>query len=216
MQNTFVTWIAVLGLLSACGGAQSGGADAPEEEAPTESAEPAAEEGEATAEPEAAEKDAKEETADAGESASASASDRHRSALGTLTAENTRFVLSFERSEAGEAAAEECEQFASKPQKKTACITKARKKITADVLHFVKDDADQWYWITSTQKGTGLKQLSKVKIEIGKDTASSVEVIAKGPGASTTVIDVLDDYTIAMPSKHGRLVYEAKVGLEQK
>jgi hypothetical protein len=158
------------------------------------------------AEPAPAESEPKEAEEDSGPKPTRPASEQ-------LLLADQMYSLSFSSSEAGDKAEELCSKHADNPKKKNECMRRERSKIKKDVLHFVRDDQGNLFWITSEQRGNKLKRLKKVGFKVLKETENSVEIQAKGMAKPVT-IGVPSDYSIEVPdSQHGKLVYNAKVNL---
>jgi hypothetical protein len=141
-----------------------------------------------------------------------------------LKAPDTVFLFSFNDSEPKQAAEEKCDKkHADNPKKKNECMAGERKKFPAEGHRFKKDDkGDQWWWITVHQTGNKLIEIHKIPIEFGEVTATSVTLksVGKDKGKkpfanppAKVVFEVPNDYQIAIKDpKHGRLVFQAKVG----
>jgi hypothetical protein len=140
-----------------------------------------------------------------------------------LKAPDTVFLFSFNDSEPKQAAEEKCDKkHADNPKKKNECMGGERKKFPAEGHRFKKDEKDQWWWITVHQTGNKLVEIHKIPIEFGEATATSVTLKSVGkdkgkkPFANPPAkveFEVPNDYQIALKDpKHGRLVFQAKVG----
>jgi hypothetical protein len=140
-----------------------------------------------------------------------------------LTAPDVVFLFDFNDSEPKQAAEEKCSKKAGdNAKKKNECMAAERKKFPADGHRFKKDEKDQWWWITVRQNGNRLNALHKIPVEFGEQTATSVTLkpVGKDVGSapmtppSQIVFEVPNDYQIALKDpKHGRLVFQAKVGV---
>jgi hypothetical protein len=135
-----------------------------------------------------------------------------------LISNDTMFSLNFSSSEPGKKAEERCDkQYAKNPKQRNACMRKARTGVKEDVLQFTKDDKGRLYWTISQQKGSKLKRIKKVQFKLGKETENSIEIKLLGGSGRTLVIQIPNDYTIAVPNqKYGKLVYDAKVDLPKE
>ena len=140
-----------------------------------------------------------------------------------LQAPDTVFLFSFNDSEPMKAAEEKCDKKApNDPKKKNECMAGARKQFADEGHRFTKDDKDQWWWITVHKTGNKLVEVHKIPVEFGEATGTSITLKTTGkdkgkkPFANPpakVVFEVPNDYQIAMKDpKHGRLVFQAKVG----
>jgi hypothetical protein len=205
--------------------AACGDSNKPAEE-PTESAE--AQKESADAEPAAEEKaDAADAEAKKEEEAPADSSSSgptiKRTAKDIVTAPDVVFMFSFNESDVKKEAEERCDKKAKDdPKKRAECMTKEKDKIEADGMQF-KQEKDRWYWLTIRRKGKVLVSLHKLPIEFEQDSDHSIvlkpvgkdEGTQRGKGApGETKVEVPNDYQIVITDpKHGRMVYEAKLGL---
>jgi hypothetical protein len=140
-----------------------------------------------------------------------------------VTGEGVLFMFAFSRSEAREKADQQCTaKSGDDPQKKAECMTKASDKFDADGMAFQKDSEDKWWWLTIRRKGSSLITLHKIEFDFGEETDRSITIKPKGRDKGTkpmsvpkqVVIEVPDESHIAVVDpKHGRMVYEAKLGL---
>ena len=140
-----------------------------------------------------------------------------------LTAPDVVFLFDFNDSEPKQAAEEKCSKKAGdNAKKKNECMAAERKNFPADGHRFKKDEKGQWWWITVRQNGNRLNALHKIPVEFGEETATSITLkpVGKDKGSapmsppSQIVFEVPNDYQIAIKDpKHGRLVFQAKVGV---
>jgi hypothetical protein len=146
-----------------------------------------------------------------------------RTAQDILTAPDVVFLFDFNDSEPKQAAEEKCSKKAGdNAKKKNECMAAERKNFPADGHRFKKDEKGQWWWITVRQNGNRLNALHKIPVEFGEETATSITLkpVGKDKGSapmsppSQIVFEVPNDYQIAIKDpKHGRLVFQAKVGV---
>lgn len=209
-------------LLVACGGS----APAPKEPE-AESEKPAAAEGEKPTEDAKADEGKSDEKTDesAKSDSSSSGPTITRTAKDIVTAPDTLFMFSFNESDVKQKAEEACEgRSKGDPKKRAECMTKEKGKIEADGVGF-KQENGNWYYLTIRRKGKVLTNLHKVAFEWGAETPNSVVLKITGkdtgtkPGKfpSEVKIEVPNDYQIVLnDSEHGKMVYEAKIGLLSK
>ena len=141
-----------------------------------------------------------------------------------LLAPEVVFMFSFNDSDPKKEAEEKCSKTAKDdPKKQNECLAKARKKFdNADGFRFEKDDKDTWWWHTVRKQGAKLVSVHKIPVEI-EEKEKSVVLKPSGRDKGTkpwanppkqVVFDVPNDYQITQDDpKHGKLVYEAKVGI---
>lgn len=136
-----------------------------------------------------------------------------RTASETLLLPGQMYSLAFSSSEVGDKAEQRCQKHADKPQKRNQCMKQERAKIKDDVLHFIKDERGNMFWVVSEQRGNLLKRRKKVGFKIVKETENTVELKLKG-AAAPVVITVPNDYSIEVPDpNHGSLIYESKMDI---
>ncbi|HYJ08717.1 MAG TPA: hypothetical protein VEX18_06900 [Polyangiaceae bacterium] len=204
--------VSLLALMGACGGGKpaDSAADADPKAAETKSAEPSGDESksEAKSDEKADEKKADEKKAD-GPTASRTPED-------ILKAPDTVFLFSFNDSEPKQVAEEKCTKKAGDdPKKMNQCMSGERKKFEAKGHRF-KQENEQWWWITVRQVGNRLVTVNKTAVEFAEQSDSSVTLKPKDKG-NAVVFEVPNDYQIAVKDpKHGRLVFQAKVGSLQE
>jgi hypothetical protein len=209
-------------LLVACGGS----APAPKEPE-AESEKPAAAESEKPAEDAKAEDAKPEEKKDesAKSDSSSSGPTITRTAKDIVTAPDTLFMFSFNESDVKQKAEDACEgRSKGDPKKRAECMTKEKGKIDSDGVGF-KQENGNWYFLTIRRKGKVLTNLHKVSFEWGAETPNSVVLKITGKDTGTkpgrfpneVKIEVPNDYQIVLDDpEHGKMVYEAKIGLLSK
>lgn len=145
--------------------------------------------------------------------------------IAMITARDAAFLIDYSNSEAKQKAAEACEkESAGDPEKKGACLTKARDKFLPDVLRFRKDSETQTSLLVYKRKGTALSELWVGLVSLSEPSPDSVKVtfLNKGKGyrplwqgtKSDVVIQVPNEYSIELDDPAlGHLRYDAKIGL---
>lgn len=208
-----------LASLSGCGGSQPA-AEEPKEEAAADeskSEEKAEEKSDEKAEEKKEEK--KEEAKPAG-----GMPEVKRTAKDHITAPDVVFMFSFNDSDPKKKAEERCEaQSKGDPKKNAQCMTKERGKFPADGMQFKKSDKGEWTWMTLRRKGSVITYLHKIPFEFGEEKETSIVLKLSGKDTgkspmrsipSQITIEVPNEFSIAMQDpEHGRLVYEAKIGI---
>jgi hypothetical protein len=205
-------------VMAACGGSNKPAEEPESVEAKPESAEGGADK-EEKSEPAESEKKKEEAPADA----SSSGPTIKRTAKDIVTGPDVVFMFSFNESDVKKEAEERCDKKAKDdPKKRAECMTKEKDKIEADGMQF-KLEKDRWYWLTIRRKGKVLVNLHKLPIEFDQDSDHSIvlkpvgkdEGTLRGKGApGETKVEVPNDYQIVITDPtHGRMVYEAKLGL---
>ena len=211
--------VSLVALVSACGGSKpaDSAADADTKAGEAKSAEPPSDESKSEAksddkpdEKKADEKKVDEKKADEGPKASRTPED-------ILKAPDTVFLFSFNDSEPKQAAEEKCTKKAGDdPKKMNQCMAGERKKFEPKGHRFKLDEKEQWWWITVRQVGNRLVTVQKTPVEFADQTDTSVTLKPKDKGGPV-VFEVPNDYQIALKDpKHGRLVFQAKVGSVQE
>jgi hypothetical protein len=213
-----LVFVSILWLALACGAQK-----------PAESAEPARSDGGAAAD--AAPKDGDGTNEAAGGAAAdsdkgASASDGPkptRTPEDIITAPDVVFLFSFNDSDPKKKAEEKCSQSAGDDAKRmNDCMARARKTFPADGHRFLKDDKEQWWWITVRQTGNRLVAIHRIPVDFADQTDASITLkpVGKDKGSAPmkppakVVFEVPNDYQIVLNDpEHGRLVYQAKVGI---
>lgn len=220
----FSTLICAACTAAACGGSVAGSPDTQTPaEKPVDSAEsPKAQSSEAKAQTET-EAEASTEDTRAEETAKKDPFRLVRSPKDIVTAGDTAFVLAFGSSEVGEQADAECREKAGNDKAAhTECLEKMRRKINAKILRFVNKN-DQWWFVTYDQKGDQLIALHRMEFDFGEVTEQTVALLPKGKDKGLAplarlprqvVITVPNEYSIEVVDPiHGKLVYEAKIGI---
>jgi hypothetical protein len=141
-----------------------------------------------------------------------------------ITAPDLAFMFSFNDSEPKAKAEEKCTAASGEDPKKMAqCMTKARAKFDADGMQFKQNDQGKWEWLTLRRKGKQIITLHRIEFEFGDEKKDGVTLKTAGKDRGTkpyvnvprTVeIEVPNEFQIAVQDPtHGRLVYEAKIGI---
>jgi hypothetical protein len=138
-----------------------------------------------------------------------------------LEAKDTIFFLSYNDSDLKKHADAHCSK--KDPKKSAACMEKARVEIDAEGHQFMQDPKGHWWWLVLRRKGNTLLTVHKMLYEYGAQTDRSVVIRPEGKdhGAKPwrkppleVKIEVPNDFRIVVHDpKHGKMVYEAKVGL---
>ncbi len=147
-----------------------------------------------------------------------------RSAKDYLTAPDVTFMFSFNDSDPKAKAEERCTKSSKNDPKKMAqCMEKERNKFPADGMQFKQNDKGEWTWYTLRRKGSTISWLHRIPFEFGeeKETSITLKLGSKDTGKtpmrnipSTITIEIPNEFQIAMQDpEHGRLVYEAKIGI---
>jgi hypothetical protein len=201
--------------LPACGGSQPPA----EEPTPAKSAPAADTKPDDTSADDAKKDDAKSDT----KSSDSSGPEVKRTAKDIITAPEVTFMFNFNDSEPKEKAEKACNAEAGDDPKKMAlCMKKASGKFEADGMQFKKDNKGEWVWLTLRRKGAAITVLHSVHIEFGDDSPTAVVIkptgkdTGKQPGKvpSEVTIEVPNEFEIALKDPtHGRMVYEAKIGI---
>jgi hypothetical protein len=210
--------VCVLALVAACGGAAKPAESGTEPSASAEPAKPAASADAPDTKAAAAKADATKPSAPVDDSPKPT-----RTPEDILTAPDVLFLFSFNDSEPKQVAEDKCTKKAGNDAKKmNQCMAGERKQFPADGYRFKKDESGHWWWITVRQTGNRLVALHKIPVEIGEQTDKSVTLKPVGKDKGTkpmtppakVVFEVPNDYQIAIQDpKHGRLVFQAKVGV---
>lgn len=141
-----------------------------------------------------------------------------------ITAPDVTFMFSFNDSEPKQKAEERCtSQSKNDPKKMAQCMTKERGKFPADGMQFKKNDKGDWTWMTLRRKGSTIQYLHKIAFDFGdeKETSIVLKLTGKDTGQSPMgkvpsqlTVEVPNEFQIAIQDpEHGRLVYEAKIGI---
>ncbi len=147
-----------------------------------------------------------------------------RTAKDYLTAPDVTFMFSFNDSEPKEKAEERCsKQTKNDPKKQAQCMEKERNKFPADGMQFKQNDKGEWVWSTLRRKGSNITFLHRIPFEFGeeKETSITLKLGDKDTGKtpmrnipSTLTVEIPNEFQIVMKDpEHGRLVYEAKIGI---
>jgi hypothetical protein len=192
---------------TACGGSQPA-AEEPKEEAKADEEKP----------------EEKSDEKSGSEASSTSGPEVKRTAKDFLTAPDVTFMFSFNDSEPKQKAEERCsKQSKDNPKKMAQCMDKERNKFPADGMQFKKNDKGELTWFTLRRKGSTITWLHKIPFEFGeeKETSVTLKLGKKDTGRtpmrnipSTLTVEVPNEFQIAIKDpEHGRLVYEAKIGI---
>jgi hypothetical protein len=147
---------------------------------------------------------------------------RSQKPLEILTAPDAAFQVDYGNSEAKTKAVEHCEKESKgDAEQQGACITKAREGFTADVLRFKKESASRFLFVVYKRAGSVLREVSTgpVTLEEQGDTVKLKFLSTKGArplwtGAKEASVKVPNDYSLELDDPtHGRLRYDAKIGL---
>ena len=148
-----------------------------------------------------------------------------RTARDILTAPDTLFMLSFNESDVKQKAEEACDgKVKNDPKKRAECMSREKEKIDADGLGF-KEEKGTWFFSTIKRKGKVLNYIHKVSFEFAKEEPNKVvlKITGRDTGTKPTkfpneiTIEVPNDYQIVLNDpQHGKMVYEAKIGLLSK
>lgn len=140
-----------------------------------------------------------------------------------LTGASTMFFLQFDASDPGKTASEKCKSETDEA-KRAGCVQKIREKLQADAMKFRKDVNGKYVWHSMLQKGEQFLFSHKVPVEFAEETDRSIVLRPKGADTGVSPwavvpkevkIEVQNDFTITVIDPHaGRLVYEAKIGME--
>jgi hypothetical protein len=200
---------------TACGGSQPA-AEEPKEEAKADEEKPEEKSDEKSEE--------KSDEKSGSEASSTSGPEVKRTAKDFLTAPDVTFMFSFNDSEPKQKAEERCsKQSKDNPKKMAQCMDKERNKFPADGMQFKKNDKGEITWFTLRRKGSTITWLHKIPFEFGeeKETSVTLKLGKKDTGRtpmrnipSTLTVEVPNEFQIAIKDpEHGRLVYEAKIGI---
>ena len=209
-----------LATFTGCGGSQPA-AEEPKEEAPADEAksdEKSEEKSDEKADSE------KKDAAKDEKTSSGGMPEVKRTAKDHLTAPDVVFMFSFNDSDPKKKAEERCEaQSKGDPKKNAKCMEKERGKFSADGMQFKKNDKGEWTWMTLRRKGSTITYLHKIPFEFGEEKATSITLKLTGKDTgkspmrsipSQITIEVPNEFQIATQDpEHGRLVYEAKIGI---
>jgi hypothetical protein len=141
-----------------------------------------------------------------------------------ITGPNVVFVFNFKESAVGIAAQEACErQAAGDPRAVRECFDKARSQVPVESVRFVKDKANQYWWVTYNRYKGNLLKWHRVQFMPGPETDSSISLnlVGKDKGIAplahvphSLAIDLPNDYSIVIQDPElGKMAYDAKIGL---
>jgi len=150
-----------------------------------------------------------------------------RSPRETLSRKEILYKIAFEDSDVGRTAGQACtKQSGNDPNKRAACLTRARATLDFDGIVFTQDDKNDWWWIAIRRKGKAVASVHKIRFEFGDEKGKTIAIKLEGqdkgskPMArvpSTMTFEIESDYRInATDPKYGKLVYDAKIGLDVK
>ena len=147
-----------------------------------------------------------------------------RSPKDIVTEENILFAFSFRDSDAYSAAEARCDKKSGDdPKKRADCLRKEGDKVAGDSMFF-KQGGGKWWWTIIRRSGKKVTVLTKLEIEFGEETDTSVTILPKGrdtgkkpmrPVPKKVVIEVEDGSLILSDPKKGKMVYNPKAGLVQ-
>jgi len=141
-----------------------------------------------------------------------------------ITGPNVVFVFNFKESAVGIAAQEACErQAADNPRAVRECFDKARSQVPVESVRFVKDKANQYWWVTYNRYKGNLLKWHRVQFMPGQETDSSISLnlVGKDKGIAplahvphSLAIELPNDYSIVIQDPElGKMAYDAKIGL---
>jgi hypothetical protein len=144
-----------------------------------------------------------------------------------VTMADALFLLAFGNSDVGKAAEKKCAASSNgDPKAEATCVAAASDKILVNAMRFKQDAAKNWWWTSMQKKGNNLSLMHKVMFDFGEETDRTIVIKPKGGDQgnakwakvpASVKIEVLNDYTIALDDpQFGKLLYEAKIGLEAK
>jgi hypothetical protein len=142
-----------------------------------------------------------------------------------ITGETTSYSFNFASSDVHGVAEQKCRaKLGDDPEGLGACMAKAREKFGITVLRFVKKNK-VWWWLTYERRGSQLITLHKIPFEFGAETDDSVTLRPTGKDVGLAplarvpqqvVIRLPNDSSIELDDPtHGKLVYDAKIGMVQ-
>lgn len=141
-----------------------------------------------------------------------------------ITGPNVVFVFNFKESAVGLAAQEACErQAADDARAARECFDKARSQVPVESVRFVKDKANQYWWVTYNRYKGNLLKWHRVQFLPGPETDSSIKLtlVGKDKGIAplphvphSLAINLPNDYSIVIQDPElGAMAYDAKIGL---
>jgi hypothetical protein len=109
------------------------------------------------------------------------------------------------------------------PEKRAACLAKARERFTADVLRFARDQGGRVTLKIYKRSGSNLSEVHVAPVELVEDAPDRVRVKWKSAGKGArplfrtqrdAVLTVPNEYSLELNDPElGALTYSAKVGL---
>jgi hypothetical protein len=146
-----------------------------------------------------------------------------RSVLDTITEPDNGWVFNFQSSAKGEKAQADCEEkFKEKPKQKAQCLSKARSGFVADAMMFKKDKAGQDVWVIYKVTGSRVNEIYSIPVSYGEEKAGVLKVKKSGKakgsapilgGSSEFEVKLLSNYQMELDdSRHGKLIYDARIG----
>jgi hypothetical protein len=149
---------------------------------------------------------------------------RTQKPIAMLTARDAAFLVDYANSAAKQKAQAACEtESKGDAEKQGACLTKAREKFQPDVLRFRRDSETKTSLIVYKRNGATLKEIWIGGVELSEPSDDTVKVKFVGSqkgarplwrGKAEVTISVPNEYSIEVDdSEHGKLRYDAKIGL---
>jgi hypothetical protein len=149
---------------------------------------------------------------------------RAQKPMAMLTARDAAFLVDYANSPAKQKAQTACEsESKGDAEKQGACLTKAREKFQPDVLRFRRDSETKVSLIIYKRNASALKEIWIGGVELSEPSDDTVKVKFVGSqkgarplwrGKSEVTITVPNEYSIELDdSEHGKLRYDAKIGL---
>lgn len=150
--------------------------------------------------------------------------ERTQKPIAMLTARDAAFLVDYANSGPKQKAQAACETEAKgDADKQGACLTKAREKFQPDVLRFRKDSETKISLVVYKRNASALKEVWIGAVELSEPSDDKVKLKFVGSqkgarplwrGKSEVTIDVPNEYSIEFDdTEHGRLRYDAKIGL---
>jgi hypothetical protein len=141
-----------------------------------------------------------------------------------ITGPNLVYVFNFKESAVGAAAQLRCQQEAADdPRAERECVDKARSQVPIELVRFVKDKSDQYWWVTYNRYKGNLLKWHRIQFQPGAATDSSIQLtlIGKDKGIAplprlprSLAINLPNDYSIVIQDPElGALAYDAKIGV---
>lgn len=139
-----------------------------------------------------------------------------------VSSEGTSFVFDFNASDIGQKTDERCRKEAADDMKKLAeCRKRVQDRLGMPLLRFAEEEGT-WYWFTYDRRGADLSMHRKIAFEFGEETPTTLTILPKGRDLGMRPKAVPASLLLTMPnpntlevedSKHGKMVYRAKVGI---